>query len=242
MTKKLALVTGGTRGIGAAIAKSLKAQGYLVVANYVGNSEKAEKFKAEFGIDVIKFDVSDYEACQKAIAELQEKYNTNVSCLVNNAGITRDAMLHKLSLEDWQAVINTNLSSLFNTCKAVVPAMREAKWGRIINISSINAQTGQLGQTNYSAAKAGIIGFTKALALESAVKNITVNSIAPGYINTDMMATIPEKFMEQLVAKIPAGRLGEAEEIARTVSFLAAEDAGYITGATLSINGGLNMA
>jgi acetoacetyl-CoA reductase len=235
---RVALVTGGTRGIGAAIAKALKAQGYKVAANYGGNDEAAQKFKAETGIPVFKWDVSSYEACTEVAAELGP-----VEVLVNNAGITRDAMLHRMKPEQWTQVINTNLGSLFNMCRQVIEGMRERKFGRIVNISSINGQKGQMGQTNYSAAKAGELGFTKALAQEAARSGITVNAICPGYINTEMVQAVPKDVLEKnILPQIPIGRLGEPEEIARCVAFLAADDAGLITGATISANGGQYLA
>jgi len=235
---RVALVTGGTRGIGAAISKALKAAGYKVAANYGGNDEAAQKFKAETGIPVFKWDVSSYEACTEGIGKLQAELGA-VEVLVNNAGITRDAMLHKMAPEQWTAVINTNLGSLFNMCRQVIEGMRERKFGRIVNISSINGQKGQMGQTNYSAAKAGEIGFTKALAQEAARSGITVNAICPGYINTEMVQAVPVAVMEKVILPlIPIGRLGEPEEIARCVIFLSSDDAGLITGSTLSANGG----
>ena len=238
---KLVLVTGGTRGIGAAIAKLFQQNDYKVVANYHSNDEAAEEFKKETGIAIFKWDVSDYDATAESVKQIENKYHTNISVLVNNAGITKDSMLHKMSYNDWNDVMRVNLDSCFNTSRAVINQMREQKYGRIINISSINAQAGQVGQTNYSAAKAGIIGFTKALARESASKNITVNAIAPGYVMTDMVSKIPSDFLHKLIHLIPVARLGNPEEIARAALFLASEDSGYITGETLSINGGHNM-
>jgi acetoacetyl-CoA reductase len=238
---RLALVTGGIQGIGAAICKALKANNYLVAANYIRNEEVAERFKQETGVEIFKWDVSNYAECQSGVKQLEEKLNQKVEILINNAGITRDAMLHKSKLEDWQAVINTNLTSCYNMCASVITNMRDNNFGRIINISSINGLRGQLGQTNYSAAKAGIIGFTKALALESAIKGITVNAIAPGYINTEMVAKLDEKTLEAIKQQIPVQRLGHPEEIARTALFLAADEAGFITGTTISVNGGLYM-
>ena len=239
---RTAIVTGGSRGIGAAIAKALKAQGHNVAATYAGNDERANAFKEETGISVYKWDVASYDACVEGIAKVEADLGP-VDILVNNAGITRDAMFHKMTPEHWQAVINTNLNGLFNMTRPVWEGMRARSFGRIVNISSINGQKGQMGQANYSAAKAGDVGFTKALAQEGARKNITVNAICPGYINTDMMATIPPEVMEkQIVANIPVGRLGEPEEIARCVVFLTSDDAGFITGATLSANGGQYLA
>jgi len=235
---RVALVTGGTRGIGAAIAKALKASGYKVAANYGGNDEAAQKFKAESGIPVFKWDVSSYEACADGIKKVEAEVGP-IEVLVNNAGITRDSMFHRMRPEQWTAVINTNLGSLFNMCRPVIEGMRERKFGRIVNISSINGQKGQAGQTNYSAAKAGELGFTKALAQEGARSGITVNAICPGYINTEMVQAVPKDVLEKsILPLIPIGRLGEPEEIARCVVFLASDDAGLITGATLSANGG----
>ena len=237
---RVALVTGGTRGIGAAISKQLKADGYKVAANYAGNTQKAEAFSAETGIPVFKFDVSDFEACQAGVAEVQESLG-GVDALVNNAGITRDGTLLKMDQDAWQAVIDTNLGSCYNMCKATFPGMKERGFGRVINIGSINGQAGQYGQVNYAAAKSGIHGFTKALAQEGARYGITVNAIAPGYVDTDMVAAVPANVLEKIVAKIPVGRLGKADDIARGVSFLAAENADFVTGSTLSINGGQHM-
>ena len=239
---KLALVTGGTRGIGRAISEGLKSAGYNVVATYAGNDEAANKFKDETGIDVAKFDVGDFDAVQAAVSDIESSH-APIDVLVNNAGITRDKPLHKMEKSHWDDVIRTNLDSLFNLSRCVIDGMRERGFGRIINISSINGQKGQFGQTNYSAAKAGLIGFTKALALETAAKGITVNAIAPGYIGTEMVMAVPEKVLnEVIIPQIPVGRLGEAEEIARCVTFLAADDAGFITGSTISANGGQYMA
>ena len=234
---RVALVTGGTRGIGAAISKALKAAGYQVAASYAGNDEAAQKFKAETGIIVFKWDVSSFDACAAGIKQVEAELGP-IEILINNAGITRDSTLHRMKPEQWTAVINTNLGSLFNMCRNVIEGMRERKFGRIINISSINGQKGQIGQSNYSAAKAGMIGFTKALAQENAKKGITVNAIAPGYIDTEMVSAVPQNVLEQIIAGIPVGRLGMADEIARCVAFLAAEEAGYITGSTLTVNGG----
>ena len=238
---RTALVTGGTRGIGAAISVGLKAAGYTVAANYAGNDEKANAFKEETGIPVYKWDVSDFAACEAGIAAVAADHGP-VEVLVNNAGITRDAMFHKMTLEQWQAVINTNLNSLFNMTRPVWEGMRNAKFGRVICISSINGQKGQMGQANYSAAKAGDIGFVKALAQEGARAGITVNTVCPGYIGTEMVRAIDEKVLnERIIPLIPVGRLGEPEEIARTVVFLASDDAGFITGSTISANGGQAM-
>src|SRR6202048_4764955 len=235
---RVALVTGGTRGIGAAISKALKAAGYKVAASYAGNDEAAQKFKAETGIPVYKWDVSSFEACAAGVKQVEAALGP-VDILVNNAGITRDAQLHRMKPEQWTEVINTNLGSLFNMCRNVIEGMRERKFGRIINISSINAQKGQFGQTNYSAAKAGEIGFTKALAQESARAGITVNAICPGYINTEMVQAVPKDVLEKsILPLIPVGRLGEPEEIARCVLFLAADEAGAITGSAPPHTGG----
>lgn len=234
---RTALVTGGTRGIGAAIAAALRDAGYTVVASYHGNDSAAEEFRAATGIPVFKWDVADDEACAAAVAKITSAFGP-VEILVNNAGITRDVMLHKLTSEHWRAVIDTDLTACFTMCRTVISPMRERGYGRIINISSINGQKGQLGQTNYAAAKAGLLGFTKALALESAAKGVTVNAIAPGYIETDMVADVSPKVLDSIVAQIPVGRLGQPEEIARAVVFLASDNAGFITGSTLTINGG----
>ena len=238
---RVAVVTGGTRGIGAAIARALKVAGYKVAANYGGNDEAAQKFKAETGIAVYKWDVSSYDACADGLKKVAADLGP-VEVLVNNAGITRDATLHRMKPEQWSAVINTNLNSLFNMCRPVIEGMRERKFGRIINISSINGQKGQIGQTNYSAAKAGELGFTKALAQENAKKGITVNVICPGYIDTEMVQAVPAKVLESIIATIPVGRLGSASEIAGCVAFLAGGDSGFITGATLTANGGQYIA
>jgi len=239
---RVALVTGGTRGIGAAISKALKAAGHKVAANYGGNDAAAEKFKSETEIPVYKWDVSSFDACAEGIKKVEAELGP-VDILVNNAGITRDTAFHKMTLEQWSAVINTNLGSLFNMTRPVIEGMRARKFGRIINISSINGQKGQFGQVNYSAAKVGDIGFTKALALETAKAGITVNVICPGYINTEMVQAVPKDVLEKAILPlIPVGRLGEPEEIARAVVFLAADEAGAITGSTLSINGGQYMA
>jgi acetoacetyl-CoA reductase len=237
---RVALVTGGTRGIGAAISAALKAQGRTVVANYAGNDAAAEAFHAENGMKVIKFDAGDFAACQKAIEQITAEVGP-VEILVNNAGITRDGTLARMSRDMWDAVMDTNLGSCFNLSKLTFDAMRATKFGRIVNIGSINGQAGQYGQVNYAAAKSGIHGFTKALAQEGARFGITVNAIAPGYIDTEMVRAVPGDVLQKIVARIPVGRLGHAEEIARGVAFLTAEDAGFITGSTLSINGGQHM-
>ena len=236
----VAIVTGGTRGIGEAIATALKDAGHKVAANYAGNDEAAKAFTERTGIPTYKFDVSDFDACQKGVRQIEQDLGF-ITILVNNAGITRDGTLHKMDYERWNQVIQTNLSSCFNMCRAVIEGMRERKFGRIVNIGSINGQAGQYGQVNYAAAKSGIHGFTKALAQEGARQGITVNAIAPGYIATDMVRAVPEAVLEKIVATIPVGRLGEASEIARGVLFLASDDAGFITGATISINGGQHM-
>jgi acetoacetyl-CoA reductase len=238
---RVALVTGGTRGIGAGIAKALKAAGYKVVANYGGNDEAAAKFKAETGIPVYKWDVSSFEACAAGVKAVEAELGP-VEVLVNNAGITRDGFFHKMTVDQWNAVIATNLGSLFNMTRQVIEGMRERGFGRVINISSINGQKGQAGQVNYSAAKAGDLGFTKALAQECANKGITVNALCPGYIGTEMVQAVPKDVLEKkILPLIPVGRLGEVEEMARCVVFLASDDAGFITGSTLSANGGQYM-
>jgi len=235
---RTALVTGGTRGIGSAVSIALKEAGYEVCASYAGNDEAAATFKELTGIRVHKFDVSDFDSCHTAILEIEGEIGP-IDILVNNAGITRDAMLHKMTLDQWNEVITTNLTSLFNTTKNVIDSMRDRGFGRVINISSINGQKGQMGQSNYSAAKAGVIGFTKALAQEGARKGITVNCVAPGYVATEMVKAIPEDVLTtQILPYIPVGRLGEPAEIARCVTFLASEEAGFITGSTITINGG----
>jgi len=239
---RVAVVTGGSRGIGAAISKALKAAGYTVAANYAGNDEAAAKFREETGIPVYKWDVSSYDACAAGLAEVEKDLGP-IDVVVNNAGITRDGFFHKMSPDQWNAVINTNLNSLFNMCRPVIEGMRNRNFGRIICISSINGQKGQTGQANYSAAKAGEIGFVKALAQENASKGITVNAICPGYIGTEMVRAIDAEVLEKrIIPQIPVGRLGEPEEIARIVAFLAADESGFITGSTLSANGGQYMA
>lgn len=237
----VAIVTGGTRGIGHAISAQLKADGYTVVATWHGNAEAAEKARSELGIETAKFDVADFEACQREVAAIEARLGA-IDVLVNNAGITRDSFLHKMTFEQWHDVMETNLTSCFSMCRAVVPGMRERGRGRIVSISSINGQKGQLGQTNYSAAKAGIIGFTKALALENASKGITVNAICPGYIETDMTAAVNADVLGAIIKQIPVARLGKPQEIASAVSFLVSENAAFITGATLTVNGGQFMA
>jgi acetoacetyl-CoA reductase len=238
---RVAVVTGGTRGIGAAISKALQGAGYKVAANYGGNDEAAQKFKAETGIPVYKWDVSSYEACAEGLKQVEADLGP-VDVLVNNAGITRDSMFHRMKPEQWTAVINTNLNSLFNMTRPVIEGMRNRKFGRIINISSVNAQKGQIGQSNYSASKAGELGFTKALAQESARNGITVNAICPGYIGTEMVQAMPQEVLEKnILPQVPLGRLGEPDEVARCVVFLASDDSSYITGSTLSANGGQLM-
>ncbi len=238
---KVAVVTGGTRGIGAAISGALKKAGYRVAANYAGNDAAANRFTADTGIAAYKWDVSSYDACVAGLKRVEGEVGP-VDVLVNNAGITRDTMFHRMTVEQWYAVINTNLNSLFNMCRPVIEGMRERGFGRIVNISSINGQKGQMGQSNYSAAKAGDLGFTKALALENARKGITVNAICPGYIATEMVMAVPRDVLDKsIIPQIPVGRLGEAAEVARCVLFLVADEAGFITGATLSANGGQYM-
>lgn len=238
---RVALVTGGSRGIGAAISAALKAEGYTVAATYAGNDEKATAFTAKTGIKTYKWDVSDYDACTSGITQVEADLG-KIEVLVNNAGITRDTPFHKMTRDQWTDVMRTNLDGVFNMTHPLWNGMRERKFGRVINISSINGQKGQFAQTNYSAAKAGDIGFTKALAQEGARAGITVNAICPGYIATEMVMAVPEKVRDSIVAQIPAGRLGEASEIARCVVFLASDDAGFITGSTLTANGGQYMA
>jgi acetoacetyl-CoA reductase len=238
---KVALVTGGTRGIGAAIAVALKAAGYRVAASYAGNDDAANKFKADTGIPVFKWDVADYESCKNGIAQVESELGP-VEVLVNNAGITRDTTLHRMTPEQWQAVIATNLDSLFNMTRNVIEGMRARKFGRIINIGSINGQKGQFGQCNYSAAKSAAMGFTKSVALENAAQGVTCNCVAPGYIGTEMVRAVPKEVLDsKIIPHIPVGRLGEPEEIARCVVFLASDDAGFITGTTLAANGGQYM-
>ncbi|GGE51260.1 beta-ketoacyl-ACP reductase [Agaricicola taiwanensis] len=238
---KVALVTGGTRGIGAAICIALKEAGYTVAANYCGNDEKANAFRDQHGIAVFKWDVADEAGCAAGIAKVEAELGP-VSVLVNNAGITRDGMFHKMTFTQWQEVMRTNLDSMFTMTRPLIEGMRARGHGRIINISSINGQKGQMGQTNYSAAKAGVIGFTKALAQENAGKGVTVNCICPGYINTEMVAAVPEPVLTKIVSAIPVGRLGQAEEIAAAVVYLASDLAGFVTGSTLTANGGQYMA
>ena len=240
MKKRTAVVTGGTRGIGRGICELLKEEGYDVVAGYAGNEEAAAKFSEETGIETHKWDVSDFNACQEAIESISASHG-NPTILVNNAGITRDGMLKRMSYDDWMSVIQTNLTSVFNMCKGTWSHMVEENFGRIVNISSVNGQAGQYGQVNYCAAKAGVIGMTKALAQEGSRFNITANTVAPGYVATDMVAAVPENILEKIVATIPVGRLGDASEIARAVWFLCREDSKFVTGSTISINGGQHM-
>ncbi|MBN9789284.1 beta-ketoacyl-ACP reductase [Pseudonocardia sp. TMWB2A] len=237
---RVAVVTGGTRGIGEAISIALKELGFTVAANYAGNDAKAKEFSDRTGIKAFKWDVGDYEACQAGCAQVAAELGP-IDAVVNNAGITRDGTLAKMNFDDWNEVMRINLGGCFNMAKATFPGMVERGWGRIVNIGSINGQAGQYGQVNYAAAKSGIHGFTKALAQEGARKGVTVNAIAPGYIDTDMVAAVPAPVLEKIVAKIPVGRLGKAQEIARGVAFLCSDDAGFVTGSTLSINGGQHM-
>jgi len=237
---RVAVVTGGTRGIGRAISVALNNAGYRVAANYGGNDQAAQSFNAETGIPVFKFDVSDFNACTQGIKAIEAALGP-VDILVNNAGITRDTTMHRMSHEQWNAVIQTNLTSCFNTARAVIDGMRSRGFGRIVNIGSINGQAGQYGQVNYAAAKSGIHGFTKALAQEGAARGITVNAVAPGYVDTEMVRAVPADVLEKIIARIPVGRLGKAEDIARTVLFLVADEADFITGSTLSVNGGQHM-
>lgn len=237
---RAALVTGGIRGIGAGIAKALKAAGYEVAANYHQDDAKAAAFQQATGIPVYKWDVADFDACKAGVAKVAKALGP-IGVLVNNAGITRDSVLHKMAPEEWSAVVQTNLASCFNMCRCTIEQMREQGFGRIVNIGSVNGQAGQYGQVNYAAAKSGMQGFTKALAQESSRKGITVNVIAPGYIDTEMVRAVPSKALEKIISRIPVGRLGEVEEIARGVLFLAADEAGFVTGSTLSINGGQHM-
>jgi len=238
---RVAMVTGGTRGIGHAIVERLKADGFKVAAGYAGNEAAAKACAEQLGVMIVKGNVGEFDDCKRAVEQVEAELGP-IDVLVNNAGITRDAMLHKMTPEQWNEVIFVNLASIFNMTRQVIEGMRARGYGRIINVSSINGQKGQMGQTNYSAAKAGVIGFSKALAQESANKGITVNTVAPGYIDTEMMSAVPPAVLERIVGAIPVGRLGKAEEIAACVAFLAREDASFITGATLSVNGGQYMA
>ena len=237
---RVAIVTGGTRGIGEAISQKLKDRGYTVAATYAGNETAAKEFTERTGIANYKFDVSDFDACQASVAQIEEELGP-VSVLVNNAGITRDATLHRMDPDKWMPVLNTNLGSCYNMCRAVIEGMRERKFGRIVNVGSVNGRAGQYGQVNYAAAKSGIHGFTKALAREGAGVNVTVNAIAPGYVETDMVRAVPDKVLEKIIGTIPVGRLGQPEDIARGILFLIEDEAGFITGSTLDINGGQHM-
>jgi acetoacetyl-CoA reductase len=237
---RVAVVTGGTRGIGAEISRALKAQGRTVVAVYAGNDQAAQEFNAETGIRTWKCDVGDFDTCKQAVEQITAEIGP-IEILVNNAGITRDATLQRMTRDMWEAVIDTNLGSCFNMCKLTFPAMRERKFGRIVNVGSINGQAGQYGQVNYAAAKSGIHGFTKALAQEGARYGVTVNAIAPGYVDTEMVRAVPGEVLQKIVSRIPVGRLGRAGDIARGVAFLTADDADFVTGSTLSINGGQHM-
>ena len=239
--KKLALVTGGTRGIGAAIARKLQEDGFEVVTTFIGRPDAAEAFTKETGIKTYKFDVAYFESCKDAILNIEKDFGRSIDVVINNAGITKDRFLHKMSADEWNAVINTNLNSCFNITRNVIEKMREKKFGRIISISSINGIKGQIGQANYSAAKAGIIGFTKAIAQENANKGITANVIAPGYVGTDMVKKIDPKILEGIVSQIPVARLAEPSEIGALASYLSSDVAGFITGATFNINGGQYM-
>jgi acetoacetyl-CoA reductase len=240
MTGRVALVTGGTRGIGAGISRELKDAGYRVAANFAGNEKRASEFEAETGIPVFKFDAGDFDAVQRGVAAVVERVGP-IEVLVNNAGITRDSTLHKMSFEQWDEVIRTNLTSCFNLCRTVIESMRERKFGRIVNVGSVNGQAGQYGQVNYAASKSGMHGFTKALAQESAAFGITVNAVAPGYVNTEMVQAVPEKVLEKIIQRIPMGRLGEPHDIVRAIFYLVSDDADFITGSTVSVNGGQHM-
>jgi acetoacetyl-CoA reductase len=240
MTGRVAVVTGGTRGIGGAISEALAKAGYTVAANYVGSTDRAKSFQERTGIMTVRFDVGDFEASREGVKRIEQELGP-VEVLVNNAGITRDGTLHKMSFEAWDEVIRTNLTSCFNMCRHVIDGMRERKFGRIVNIGSVNGQAGQYGQVNYAAAKSGIHGFTKALAQEGAKVNVTVNAVAPGYVNTEMVRAVPENVLEKIIQRIPVGRLGETEDIVRAVLFLVADEADFITGSTVSVNGGQHM-
>jgi acetoacetyl-CoA reductase len=240
MAGRVAVVTGGTRGIGGAISEALAEAGYQVAANYFGSPDRAKEFHDRTGIPTFRFDVGDFEASREGIKRIEQDVGP-VEVLVNNAGITRDGTLHRMGFEAWDEVIRTNLTSCFNMCRHVIEGMRERKFGRIVNIGSVNGQAGQYGQVNYAAAKSGIHGFTKALAQEGAKVNITVNAVAPGYVNTDMVRAVPENVLEKIIERIPVGRLGETSDIVRAVLFLVADDADFMTGSTVSVNGGQHM-
>lgn len=240
MTGRVALVTGGTRGIGGGISRELHEAGYVVAANYAGNVERAKQFEQDTGIPVFKFDAGNFDEVQSGVAEVAERVGP-IEVLVNNAGITRDSTLHKMSFEQWDDVIRTNLTSCFNLCRAVIESMRERKFGRIVNVGSVNGQAGQYGQVNYAASKSGMHGFTKALAQEGAAYGITVNAVAPGYVNTEMVRAVPEKVLEKIIQRIPVGRLGEPHDIVRAVFYLVSDEADFITGSTVSVNGGQHM-
>jgi len=240
MTGRVALVTGGTRGIGAGISRELKDAGYRVAANFAGNEKRASEFEEETGIPVFKFDAGDFDAVQRGVAEVVERVGP-IEVLVNNAGITRDSTLHKMTFQQWEEVIRTNLTSCFNLCRTVIESMRERRVGRIVNVGSVNGQAGQYGQVNYAASKSGMHGFTKALALESAAYGITVNAVAPGYVNTEMVQAVPEKVLEKIIQRIPMGRLGEPHDIVRAIFYLVSDEADFITGSTVSVNGGQHM-
>jgi acetoacetyl-CoA reductase len=237
---RIAIVTGGTRGIGEAISRALNHEGFTVAANFGGNAEKARAFTAETGIPAYCWDVGDHQACSDGCARIVADLGP-IDVVVNNAGVTRDGVLHRMTFEDWNEVMRINLGGCFNMAKAVFSGMRERGWGRIVNIGSVNGQAGQYGQVNYAAAKSGIHGFTKALAQEGAKFGVTVNAIAPGYIDTDMVSAVPTPVLDKIIAKIPVGRLGHASDIARGVAFLCSDDASFITGSTMSINGGMHM-
>ncbi len=237
---RCAIVTGGTRGIGEGISTELKNRGYKVAATYAGNDDAAKEFTDRTGIATYKFDVSNFDACATAVEQIENDLGS-VDVLINNAGITRDSTMHKMDTSKWEDVINTNLSSCFNMCRTVIEGMRDRKFGRIVNIGSVNGRAGQYGQVNYAAAKSGIHGFTKALAREGAAVNVTVNAIAPGYVETDMVRAVPEKVLEKIITTIPVGRLGQPQDISRAVMFLVEDEAGFITGSTIDINGGQHM-
>jgi acetoacetyl-CoA reductase len=240
MSKKVAVVTGGTRGIGAAIVRRLSADGFDVIATYAGNDERAKKIQTDTGCGIKKFDVSDYDSCSLSLKEIEDDHG-RIDVLVNNAGITNDGVLHKMSYDQWSSVVRTNLDSCFNTCRSVLKGMREREYGRVINISSINGQKGQFGQANYAASKAGMIGFTKSIALENARKSVTANVICPGYIETDMTEQMEQNVLQNIISNIPVSNMGQPDDIANLVAFLASEQSSFITGAVLPINGGQFM-